>query len=78
LFAALREGHGVALPGADFLTESLRRAGRGGIEAKHIGRGVIDVSSASISRSELRHRLQLWVEASATPMPRKLVITSKT
>jgi len=80
LFAALRDGHGVALPGADFLTSNPYAAlAEGVLEAKHIGRGVIDgVECEHLAFRNFDTDWQLWVEASATPMPRKLVITSKT
>jgi len=43
LIEALRQGHGVALPGADLLLANSYGALTAGVkEAKHIGRGVID------------------------------------
>jgi hypothetical protein len=80
LIEALRAGHGVALPGADLLLSNSYDVLVAGVrEAKHIGRGVI----AGIECEHLAFRnfdtdWQLWVEAGEKPIPRKLVITSKT
>lgn len=80
LIEALRAGHGIALPGADLLlTNSYDILMAEVIEAKHIGRGVI----GGIECKHLAFRnhdtdWQLWVEAGKNPIPRKLVITSKT
>jgi hypothetical protein len=80
LIKALREGHGVALPGADLLlsnsydvlTEDVK-------EAKYIGRGVIDgVECEHLAFRNFETDWQLWVEAGKNPIPRKMVITSKT
>jgi len=52
LFHALREGHGVALPAADFLLANSYDVLVAGVqEAKYMGRGVIDGGSASTSPS---------------------------
>jgi hypothetical protein len=80
LFEALRAGHGVALPGSDLFHSRAYDALVSGVrEAKHIGRGVID----GIECEHLAFRnddtdWQLWVELGQRPIPRKLVITSKT
>ena len=80
LFAALRAGHGVALPGADFLLSNPYAALSADVmEAKHIGRGVIDgVECEHLAFRNFDTDWQLWVEAGAKPIPRKVVITSKT
>lgn len=80
LFGALREGHGVALPGADLLlTNSYDVLVAGVKEAKHIGRGVIDgVECDHLAFRNFDTDWQLWVQVGNKPIPRKLVITSKT
>ena len=80
LFQALREGHGVALPGADYLMSQPYEALVADVmEAKHIGRGVIDgVECEHLAFRNFDTDWQLWVEAGANPIPRKFVITSKT
>ena len=80
LIHSLREGHGVALPGADFLlSNSYELLVAGVMEAKHIGRGVIDgVECEHLAFRNFDTDWQLWVEAGEQPIPRKLVITSKT
>ncbi|MBK1732891.1 DUF2092 domain-containing protein [Thiococcus pfennigii] len=80
LIEALRSGQGVALPGADLLlTNAYEVLTNGILEAKHIGRGVID--GLECEHLAFRNRdtdWQLWVEVGERPIPRKLVITSKT
>lgn len=72
-------GRGWALPGADLLLGNVYDTLMADvIDAKHIGRGVID----GIECDHLAFRnpdidWQLWVELGANPIPRKLVITSK-
>ncbi|MGE5320383.1 MAG: DUF2092 domain-containing protein [Hyphomicrobiaceae bacterium] len=80
LIAALRAGHGVALPGADLLQSNAYNALVAGVlEAKHIGRGVIDGRECEhLAFRNADTDWQLWVEAGKQPIPRKLVITSKT
>lgn len=80
LIEALRAGHGVALPGADLLLSSPYDALVAGVmEAKHIGRGVIDgVECEHLAFRNFDTDWQLWVEIGDRPIPRKLVITSKT
>ena len=80
LITALRHGHGVALPGADLLmTNSYDLLVAEIQEAKHIGRGVIDgVECEHLAFRNFDTDWQLWVEAGKHPIPRKLVITSKT
>ena len=80
LIEALRAGHGIALPGADLLlTNAYEVLTDGILEAKHIGRGIID--GVECEHLAFRNRdtdWQLWVEVGERPIPRKLVITSKT
>jgi hypothetical protein len=80
LIEALRQGHGIALPGADLLlSNSYDRLVAGVQEAKHIGRGVIDgVECEHLAFRNFDTDWQLWVEEGDRPVPRKLVITSKT
>lgn len=80
LIEALRAGHGVALPGADLLlTNAYEVLVAGVMEAKHIGRGVIDgVECEHLAFRNLDTDWQLWVEVGERPIPRQLVITSKT
>jgi hypothetical protein len=80
LIQALRDGHGVALPGADLLlTNSYEVLMADVTEAKHIGRGVIDgVECEHVAFRNFDTDWQLWVEVGKRPFPRKLVVTSKT
>ena len=80
LVEVLRAGHGVALPGADLLlSNSYDALVAGVVEAKHIGRGVIDgVECEHLAFRNLDTDWQIWVEVGDRPIPRKLVITSKT
>ena len=80
LIEALRAGHGVALPGADLLlSNSYEVLVDGVLEAKHVGRGVVDgVECEHLAFRNLDTDWQLWVEVGERPIPRKLVITSKT
>jgi hypothetical protein len=80
LIHALREGHGVALPGADLLLSNSYEVLAEDIqEAKHIGRGVIDgVECEHLAFRNFDTDWQLWVAVGAQPIPRKMVITSKT
>jgi hypothetical protein len=80
LIEALRAGQGVALPGADLLLSNAYDVLVAGVlEGKHIGRGVIDgVECEHLAFRNLDTDWQLWVEVGDQPIPRKLVITSKT
>jgi hypothetical protein len=80
LIHALREGHGVAMPGADLLlSNSHDLLVADVIESKHIGPGVIDgVECEHLAFRNFDTDWQLWVEVGDRPIPRKLVITSKT
>jgi hypothetical protein len=80
LIEALRAGHGVALPGADLLLTNVYEVLRAGVrEAKHMGRGVIDGAECEhLAFRNFDTDWQIWVEVGDRPIPRKLVITSKT
>ena len=80
LIAALRAGHGVALPGADLLLSNPYDVLVADVqEAKYMGRGVIDgIECEHLAFRNFDTDWQLWVEVGATPVPRKMVITSKT
>ncbi|MCX5877958.1 MAG: DUF2092 domain-containing protein [Deltaproteobacteria bacterium] len=80
LIEALRAGHGIALPGADLLQSNSYEVLVAGVkEAKHIGRGVIDGRECEhLAFRNFDTDWQLWVEVGKRPIPRKLVITTKT
>lgn len=80
LFEALRAGHGIALPFADLLlTNSYEALVAGVLEAKHIGRGVIDGRECEhLAFRNADTDWQLWFQVGASPIPCKMVITSKT
>ena len=72
-------GRGWAMPGADLLLGNVYDTlSADVIEAKHIGRGVIDgVECDHLAFRNQDIDWQLWVEVGANPIPRKMVITSK-
>jgi len=80
LIETLRAGHGIALPGADLLLSNSYDVLVAGVkEAKHIGRGVVDGRECEhLAFRNFDTDWQLWVEVGKSPIPRKLVITSKT
>jgi hypothetical protein len=80
LIEALSSGQGVSMPGGDLLLSNPYAALIAGVkEAKHIGRGVIDgVECEHLAFRNFDTDWQLWVEVGARPIPRKMVITSKT
>ena len=80
LIHLLREGRGIALPGADLLlSNSYDTLATGVQEAKHIGRGVIDgVECEHLAFRNQETDWQIWIETGKYPIPRKMVITSKT
>lgn len=80
LIHALREGHGIALPGADLLlSNSYEMLAEDILEAKHIGRGIIDgVECEHLAFRNFDTDWQLWVAVGSKPIPRKMVVTSKT
>ena len=79
LVARLRDEFGVPIPGADLLLSgAYDELMKDVLDAKHIGRGVID----GIECDHLAFRnndvdWQIWVEIGSRPIPRKYVITSK-
>ena len=77
---AMRSGHGISMPGADFLLSRPYDALVAGVmEAKHIGRGVIDGRECEhLAFRNFDTDWQLWVETGKSPIPRKVVVTSKT
>ncbi|MEJ8821599.1 DUF2092 domain-containing protein [Variovorax humicola] len=80
LIVALREGHGIALPGGDLLlSNSYEHLAADIMEAKHIGQGVVDGRACDhLAFRNFDTDWQLWVEVGERPIPCKLVITSKT
>jgi len=80
LVAALRAGHGVSMPGADLLLSNPYEVLVADVEeAKHVGRGVVEgVLCEHLAFRNFDTDWQLWVETGGTPVPRKMVITSKT
>src|SRR5215471_8754308 len=75
----LRDQFSVAMPGADLLrSNSYEELMTDVIDAKHIGRGVIDgVECEHLAFRNPDTDWQLWVEVGSKPIPRKYVITSK-
>ena len=80
LIEALRSGHGVSMPGADLVQSNPYAVLVADVEeAKYIGRGVIDGRECEhLAFRNFDTDWQLWVEVGERPIPRKLVITSKT
>lgn len=80
LIHLLRQGHGVAMPGADLLTTNSYETLSAEIqEAKYIGHGVIGGKDCEhLAFRNVDTDWQLWVEVGKNPIPRKMVITSKT
>jgi len=77
---ALRAGHGVAMPGADLLiTNSYEVLVADVMEARYLGRAIIDGRECEhLAFRNFDTDWQLWIEAGERPIPRKMVITSKT
>ncbi len=79
LVAGLRNEFGMAIPGADLLLSgAYDELMKDVLDAKHIGRGVID----GVECNHLAFRnhdvdWQLWIEVGNRPIPRKYVITNK-
>ncbi len=76
----LRTEHFIEMPGADLLLSNIYdELVAGVIEAKHIGRGIVDgIECEHLAFRNQETDWQLWVEVGETPVPRKYVITSKT
>jgi hypothetical protein len=70
----------VELPGADLLlSKAYDELAAGVIEAKHVGRGVVEgVECEHLAFRNTDTDWQIWIEAGERPVPRKYVITSKT
>jgi hypothetical protein len=70
----------IDLPGADLLLSNpYEELAAGVLEAKHIGRGVVDgVECEHLAFRNYDTDWQIWVEVGERPVPRKYVITSKT
>ncbi|MCC8943600.1 DUF2092 domain-containing protein [Bradyrhizobium sp. Arg62] len=79
LVQRLRDEFSVSLPGADLLlSRSYDELMMGVLDAKYIGRGVVDgVECEHLAFRNEDADWQLWVEVGARPIPRKYVITSK-
>lgn len=75
----LRTEAPIELPGADLLlSKSYDELMAGVLEAKHIGRGVVEgVECEHLAFRNLDTDWQIWVEVGDRPVPRKYVITSK-
>jgi hypothetical protein len=75
----LRSDASLELPGADLLlSKSYEELMAGVLEAKHIGRGVVEgVECEHLAFRNLETDWQIWVEVGEKPVPRKYVITSK-
>lgn len=80
LFHALSVGHGIALPGADLLrSQPYDLLVADVMDARYMGHGVIDGRVCEhLAFRNFDTDWQLWVELGEQPIPRKLVITSKT
>lgn len=75
----LRDEFSIAIPGASFLlSSSYDELMLGVLDAKHVGRGVIDgVECEHLAFRTENADWQLWVAVGAKPVPKKYVITSK-
>jgi hypothetical protein len=80
LIAGLRDGHGVAIPGGDLLmSNSYDSLIAGVLDAKRIGYGMVEGRRCEhLAFRNFDTDWQLWVEVGDSPVPRKMVITSKT
>lgn len=79
LVGKLRNDFGVAVPGADLLlSKSYDDLMTDVLDAKYIGRGVIDGTECDhLAFRNTDVDWQLWVEVGSRPIPHKYVITSK-
>lgn len=80
LINVLRAGHGVAMPGADLLlSKAYDLLAADVMEARYVGHGVLDGREVEhLAFRNFDTDWQLWVETGEQPIPRKLLITSKT
>jgi hypothetical protein len=79
LIALLRDRYSVAAPGGDLLlSRSFDEMMADVIDAKDVGRGVIDeVECEHLAFRNTDTDWQIWVELGARPIPHKYVITTK-
>jgi hypothetical protein len=79
LVVKLRNELGMAVPGADMMLSNVYDELMSDVlEAKQIGRGVIDgVECDHLAFRDNDVDWQIWVEVGSRPIPRKYVITSK-
>jgi hypothetical protein len=79
LIGLLRDKYAVAAPGGDLLlSRSSDEMMADVIDAKDIGRGVVDgVECEHLAFRNVDTDWQIWVELGARPIPHKYVITSK-
>ncbi|HEY0234507.1 MAG TPA: DUF2092 domain-containing protein [Afipia sp.] len=75
----LRDQYSAELPATDLLrTNSFEALMDGVIDAKHIGRGVVDgVECEHLAFRTEDTDWQIWVQVGDRPIPRKYIITSK-
>ena len=75
----LRTEAPLELPGADLLlSKPYEELMAGVLEAKHIGRGVVEgVECEHLAFRNLDTDWQIWIEVGERPVPRKYVVTSK-
>jgi hypothetical protein len=79
LIGLLRDKYAVAAPGGDLLlSRSFDEMMMDVIDAKDVGRGVIDgVECEHLAFRNVDTDWQIWIELGARPVPHKYVITSK-
>jgi hypothetical protein len=79
LVARLRDEFGVPIPGADLLLSgAYDEMMEDVLDAKHIGRGVIDgVECDHLAFRNNDIDWQIWIQLGSRPIPRKYVITNK-
>jgi len=79
LIGLLRDKYAVAAPGGDLLlSRSFDEMMMDVIDAKDVGRGVIDgIECEHLAFRNVDTDWQIWVELGARPIPHKYVITSK-
>jgi hypothetical protein len=79
LIDLLRDKYAVVAPGVDLLMSNVYDIMSADvIDAKHIGRGVIDgVECEHLAFRNIDTDWQIWIEMGARPIPRKYIITSK-
>jgi hypothetical protein len=79
LIGLLRDKYAVAAPGGDLLlSRSFDEMMTDVIDAKDVGRGVIDgVECEHLAFRNVDTDWQIWIELGARPIPHKYIITSK-